>query len=284
MCKNDVCIRAPSGSQTGMSDGNHLRPDPFATTASQPPESAGLVEIEWLIFPSVPITCSWEHLGPRANSGRPFSRSSCAIRGLNMQQQKKEKKKEDIQAYHAFIQPLFFILHELSSGVGLVCNVVILELCHTLPVIVLLIILCGFGVETGFILQHVGLTWCKWTKEGCVFGKFINPLGSEVDFKEAWFDLLMINDSIDFGRFCLIHLYFIVCTVQSDTQKDKEKYSDPPSPPQLLWTKGNIIIKLLIFFAQVGMALILLYLLLLCIGTKCTCFILLNLRCSLWCL
>lgn len=47
--------------------------------------------------------------------------------------------------------------------------------------------------------------------------------------------------------------------------------------PELLWTKGNIkiiiIINLWIFFAQVGMALILLYLLLLCIGTKCTCLI-----------
>lgn len=45
---------------------------------------------------------------------------------------------------------------------------------------------------------------------------------------------------------------------------------------ELLWTKGNIILIILhlfTFFAQVGMALILLYLLLLCIGTKCTCLI-----------
>lgn len=48
-------------------------------------------------------------------------------------------------------------------------------------------------------------------------------LGSELNFKVAWFDLSMINDSIGFGGFHLILLYFIVCIVQSDALRGEGK-------------------------------------------------------------
>lgn len=58
-------------------------------------------------------------------------------------------------------------------------------------------------------------------------------LGFELDFKVAWFlDLSMINDSCWVSGFCLVLLYFIVCIVQSDALREKEKYSDS-------WTAVN---------------------------------------------
>lgn len=108
-----------------------------------------------------------------------------------------------------------------------------------------------------------------------VFLEVYKSLSSELDFKVAWFDLLMINDYsfMEFVRFSCIFLYVSYNPMPWGRRKNT-------MTPELLWTKGNIImitiimiIYLFIFFAQVGMALILLYLLLLCIGTKCTCLI-----------
>lgn len=58
-----------------------------------------------------------------------------------------------------------------------------------------------------------------------VFLEVYKSLSSELDFKVAWFDLLMIND-YSFLEFCLVLLYFLVCIVQSDALREKGKYSD----------------------------------------------------------
>lgn len=59
-----------------------------------------------------------------------------------------KKKNEDLQAYHAFIQLPFYMIQTLSSGVGVVCIIVILELCHK-PHIIVLIIVILYGLGEG---------------------------------------------------------------------------------------------------------------------------------------
>lgn len=165
------------------------------------------------------------------------------------------------------------------------CIIVVLELCHHI-VVFIIVILYGLGagrggegsiceIDAGFLL-HYGAMWCTWTEQWRVFfWRLETRLGSELNFKVAWFDLSMINDSIGFGGFHLILLYFIVCIVQSDALRGEGKIRWLLNCCELKETSW-LLLRLLyffIFFAQVGMALILLYLLLLCIGTKCTCLI-----------
>lgn len=120
--------------------------------------------------------------------------------------------------------------------------------------------------------------YTDWTVKD-VFWKFLNPLGSELDFKVAWFDLSMINDSLGFWGvlFDSLVFYCMYCTIWCP-EGDEGKIQWLLNCCEL---KENIIIIIMIMIIlfiylfslhKVGMALILLYLLLLCIGTKCTLF------------
>lgn len=83
-----------------------------------------------------------------------------------------------------------------------------------------------------------------------------------MDFKVAWFDLPMINDLRAFAGFVWFSCILLYVLYNPMTPRQKEKKTETL---ELLWTKGNIIMTILLiiiylftFFAQVGMALILL--------------------------
>ena len=71
-----------------------------------------------------------------------------------------------------------------------------------------------------------------WTMRD-VFLDVYKSLGSELDFKVAWFDLSMINDSIGFGgvSFDSLVFYCMYCTIWCPEGR-KEKYS-------VSWTAVN---------------------------------------------
>ena len=140
-------------------------------------------------------------------------------------------KDEDLRAYHAFAPPprfymkYFSHIHTLSSGVRVVRVIVMLALRHWPHIIVLIsVILYGVGGGGGVRAALVALRCDAMLTDRTTSDGFLDvykSLGSELDFKVAWFDLLMINDSIGLWGLCLVLLYLIVCIVQSDALREK---------------------------------------------------------------
>lgn len=70
-----------------------------------------------------------------------------------------------------------------------------------------------------------------WTMKD-VFLEVYKSLGSEQDFKVAWFDLSMINDSIGLGGFVWFSCILLYVLYNLMPWGDKEKYIDS-------WTAVN---------------------------------------------
>ena len=144
-------------------------------------------------------------------------------------------------------------------------------------------------IDHGFIVLVCNVKRTNWTEHvwRTYFGGFYDFMFKVYIFSSSmvWF----VDEQIHwFGVFFFLFVGFsyfnryVWCTTHHLEVGDSFRWRwhdmETQSTHELLWTKGNVIrIHLSFFvwfilFAQVGMALILLYLLLLCIGTKCTCF------------